>query len=67
MLMTSSVKGKDKSFVVALSFLKSTQILDFPIFFLKTTIIGDSWVASLTSLIKLVANNLSISCLKIVA
>ncbi len=61
MLITSLVKGNMYgSFLVAtLSFLKSTQIMSFP-FFLGITTIGDSQVASSTSLIKHVASNLSI-------
>jgi hypothetical protein len=54
MLITLLVKanGYGSFFVVALSFLKSTQILSFP-FFLSSTIVGDSQVASSTSLLKL--------------
>jgi len=64
MLITSFVKGNGygSSLIATLNFLKYTQIMNFP-FFLGTTTIGDSQVASLTSLIKLVAINLSISCL----
>jgi hypothetical protein len=62
MLITSLVKGKKYgSFLIAtLSFQKSTQILNFP-FFLGTTTIGDSQVASSIGLIKLATINLSIS------
>jgi hypothetical protein len=49
-------------FVATLSFLKSTQIFNIP-FLGGTTTIGDSQVISSTSLIKLVANNMSMSCL----
>jgi hypothetical protein len=58
MLITSSIKGNGYGsfLVVTLSFLKSTQILSF-LFFLGTTTIGDSQVASSTSLIKLTTSN----------
>ncbi len=61
MLITSSVKGNEYGsfLVVALSFLKSTQILNFP-FFLGTTTIGDSQVAISIGLIKLATNFFSI-------
>jgi len=53
MLITSSVKsnGYGSFLIVALSFQKSTQILNFP-FFLSTTTIGDNQVASSIGLIK---------------
>ncbi len=58
---TSYVNGNGKGsfFIVAFSFLKSTQILSFP-YFLATTTIGDNHVASSTSCIKFVVNSLSI-------
>jgi hypothetical protein len=67
-VITSSVKGNGYgSFLIAtLSFLKLTQILSFP-FFLSTTTIGDSQVASSIGLIKLATSNLSISSLTMVA
>jgi hypothetical protein len=62
----SKGNGYGSFLVVALDFLKSTQILNFP-FFLSITTIGDSQVASSTSLMKLVTSNLLISYLKMVA
>jgi hypothetical protein len=66
-LITSSIKGNGYGsfLVVALSFLMSTQILNFP-FFPGTTIIGDSQVASSIGLIKFATSNLLIFCLTIV-
>jgi hypothetical protein len=52
--------------MATLSFLKSTQIFNFS-YFLGTTTIGDNQVASSTSLMKLIASILSISCLTMVA
>jgi hypothetical protein len=59
--MTSSIKGNEYGsfLVVALNFLRSTQILNF-LFFLSTTTISDSQVAFLIGLIKHAASNLSI-------
>ncbi len=67
MLITSLVKGNmyGSFLVVTLNFINATQIFSFP-FFLGTTTIGDSQVASSTSLIKLVASNLSIPSLTII-
>jgi hypothetical protein len=48
--------------VVMLNFLKWTQILNFP-FFLGTTTIGNSQVASSTNLMKPTTSNLFMSCL----
>jgi hypothetical protein len=59
------VKGNGyESFLLdALSFLKSTQILNLLMFFLNTIIIGDIQVASSIGYINIVANNLSMSYL----
>jgi hypothetical protein len=64
MLITSWIKGNGYgSFLVAsLSFLKSTQIYNFP-FVLGTTTISDNQVAFSIGLIKHIIYNLSISCL----
>jgi hypothetical protein len=48
--------------VVMLNFLKWTQILNFP-FFLGTTTIGNSQVASSTGLMKPTTSSLLMSCL----
>jgi len=50
------VMKKWSFFIVAFTFLKSTQILNFPFFF-GTTIINDNHVAFSTGCIKLVADN----------
>jgi hypothetical protein len=52
--------------VATFSFLKSIQIFSLP-FFLGTTSMGDNYVASSTNSMNLVTNNLSTSCLTLVA
>ncbi len=61
-LIMATQYGYGSLLVATLSFLKSTQILNFP-FFLSTITTGDSQVASSISVIKHVASNLVISCL----
>jgi hypothetical protein len=63
MFRTSSIKdyGYGSFFVVAFSFLKSIQILNFP-FFLGINTMGDNHVASSTNWMNSVVNNLSMSC-----
>ncbi len=58
--------GYGSFFVATFSFLKSIQIFSLP-FFLGTTSMGDNYVASSTNSMNLVTNNLSTSCLTLVA
>ncbi len=60
---TSSVNGNGKGsfFISTFNFLKSTQILNFPLFFGATTF-GDNHVASSIGYMKPIVNNLSMYC-----
>jgi hypothetical protein len=68
MFRTSFIKGNGYGsfFVVAFNFLKFIQIINFP-FFLGAITMGDNHVAFFINWMNLVANNLSISYLTIVA